>query len=103
MATKSLASFLASLGPNYDADFVAEHLGSDDLNDIIQYTWSSTDLNSLVEQGMKPLLRNKLWVAICCQKVCQVSLDDASRDDQNYIKDLEDVTSHPTADESESV
>jgi hypothetical protein len=59
-----LTAFLASLGPDFDASFIAEHLGSASLDDIVELTVEISELQELVEQGMKPIHRNKLWSAI---------------------------------------
>jgi len=59
-----LSTFLAGLGPNFNASFIAEHLGSASLDDIIELTVDISDLQGLVQQGMKPVHKNKLWSAI---------------------------------------
>ena len=71
-----LAAFLAVLGPEFDAPFVAEHLGSPCLDDIIELTVDISDLQELVAQGMKPLLKNKLWPAIVKER--EIRCADAS-------------------------
>lgn len=61
---RCLASFLAGVGPEFDSDFVKKHSGAADYEDLITLTYTSADLDPLVEAGMKPLHRNKLFRAI---------------------------------------
>merc|ERR1711862_726706 len=57
---QSLISFLAQIGPQFDASFVSEHTGAQDYDELISFTFTRTDLDPLVQAGMKPLLVNKL-------------------------------------------
>merc|ERR1712107_406728 len=59
-----LQAFLARVGPGFDALFIAEHTGVSNYDDLITYTETREDLNPLVEAGMTPLQRNKLFRAI---------------------------------------
>lgn len=59
-----LQSFLLSVGPEFDIAFVTQHSGADNYEDLIEYTLSREDLNPMVDAGMKPLQRNKLFRAI---------------------------------------
>jgi len=57
---QGLADFLAKIGPEFDRAFLARHLGTDDLDEIIAQFTDVDDFEVLVVAGMKPLLRNKL-------------------------------------------
>jgi len=63
-----LGRFLAVVGPEFDAAFISEHIGSENLDDIIELTVDEADLQPLIEHGMKPLHRNKLWSAIAKER-----------------------------------
>jgi len=67
MAT-AFAVFLAGLGPEFDPAFdpafVEFHVGTGDLNELLELTWERNDLSPLVDAGLKPLFRNKLYRAI---------------------------------------
>merc|ERR1719181_1652429 len=69
-----LATFLAGLGQDFDAQFIAEHLGSASLDDIIELTVDVSELQEIVEQGMKPIHRNKLWSAIVKERETRCTL-----------------------------
>jgi hypothetical protein len=55
-----LADFLAEIGPEFDRAFLARHLGTDDLDEIITQFTHVDDFEVLIVAGMKPLFRNKL-------------------------------------------
>lgn len=59
-----LLSFLASVGPEFDAVFVEKHTGASKYEDLITFIETKEDLEPLVEAGMTPLQRNKLFRAI---------------------------------------
>lgn len=61
---RTLESFLARVGPDFDAAFVAKHSGAENYDDLIKLTFTRTDLDPLVQAGMKPLRCNKLFKAI---------------------------------------
>jgi len=55
--------FLAALGPRFNPEFVAHHLG-DDFDAIVESASDICALDALVQAGMKPLLRNKFYRAL---------------------------------------
>lgn len=59
-----LQSFLASVGPEFDVLFVAQHTGASSYDDLITFIEAKEDLDALVKEGMTPLQRNKLFRAI---------------------------------------
>ena len=63
-ADPSLETFLARVGPGFDAAFVSQHTGAEEYDDLITLTFTRQDLDCLVSAGMKPLLVNKLFRAI---------------------------------------
>jgi len=60
--------FLAKVGPEFDPTFVKFNVGTDDLDELLQFTTEKNDLSPLVDAGLKPLLRNKLFRAILEEK-----------------------------------
>jgi len=65
--------FLAKAGREFDPAFVKIHIGTDDLDELLEFTWDKSDLLPLVEAGLKPLLRNKLYRAILEEKAAMVN------------------------------
>jgi hypothetical protein len=57
-------AFLAKVGSEFDSSFIKLHVGTDDLDELVELTWERSDLSPLVDAGLKPLLRNKLYRAI---------------------------------------
>jgi len=57
-------AFLAKVGSEFDSSFVKLHVGTDDLDELVEFTWERSDLSPLVDVGLKPLLRNKLFKSI---------------------------------------
>jgi hypothetical protein len=57
---QELADFLAKIGLEFNSAFVANNLGTNDLDEIIMRFTDLNDLDVLVVAGMKPLFRNKL-------------------------------------------
>merc|ERR1711971_1073799 len=60
----AMDDFLATVGSELDPLFVKLHVGTSDLNELLEFTWERDDLSPLVDAGLKPLLRNKLYRAI---------------------------------------
>jgi len=63
-----MEEFLATVGSEFDVSFVKLHVGTDDLDELLEFTWERSDLSPLVDAGLKPLLRNKLYRAILEEK-----------------------------------
>jgi len=59
-----LRDFLTKLGPQFDAVLISNILGSADLEDIVVRLTDLDDFESLVVAGMKPLHKNKLFLAL---------------------------------------
>jgi len=59
-----LAYFLAGVGPQFDVAFVAKNFGTDSLEEIMTQFIDLDDFQPLVEAGMKPLHKNKLFMAL---------------------------------------
>lgn len=75
--SRRLQQFLLALGPRFNLDFVVHHLGND-FDAIIECTSDIHALDSLVQAGMKPLLRNKLYTALVKEKEQRVTRQEVS-------------------------
>jgi len=68
-----MEEFLATVGSEFDASFVKLHVGTDDLDELLEFTWERSDLSPLVDAGLKPLLRNKLYRAILEERAARAN------------------------------
>jgi len=59
-----LAYFLAGVGPQFDVAFMAKNFGTDSLEEIMTQFVDLDDFQPLVVAGMKPLHKNKLFMAL---------------------------------------
>jgi len=65
--------FLRRVGSEFDPAFIKLHVGTDDLDELVEFTYDRGDLSPLVDAGLKPLLRNKLYRAIVEEQVARAS------------------------------
>jgi hypothetical protein len=65
--------FLRRIGSEFDPAFIKLHVGTDDLDELVEFTHDRGDLSPLVDAGLKPLLRNKLYRAIVEEQVARAS------------------------------
>jgi len=74
--------FLEEVGIKINSSFLKLHVGTDDLDDLLEFTWERSDLSPLVDAGVKPLLRNKLYRGILEERTarskCVGAADDMS-------------------------
>merc|ERR1719329_1198819 len=66
--TLALASFLIEMGAYDDFDCVVKIFGTDSLDDIIGGFTDIGDFNPLVQAGMKPIHKNKLYRALSVER-----------------------------------
>lgn len=66
-------NFLTTVGSEFDPAFIKLHVGTDDLDELIELTWDKSDLQPLVDAGLKPILRNKLFRAILEERAARSS------------------------------
>jgi len=91
----AMDDFLANIGPEFDPTFVKFHVGTDDLEELLEFTWERSDLAPLVDAGLKPLFRNKLFRAILEEKAARASV--MGSDVQTLPVDNKPVLESPTA------
>lgn len=65
--------FLRKVGSEFDPAFVKLHVGTDDLDELVEFTYDRNDLSPLVDAGLKPLLRNKLYRAIVEEQMARAN------------------------------
>merc|ERR1719223_2654559 len=65
--------FLVKVGPEFDPSFVKLHVGTNDVDELLEFIWERADLSPLVDAGLKPLLRNKLYRAILEERAARGS------------------------------
>jgi len=81
-ANVAMDVFLEQVGTKINSSFVKLHVGTDDLDELLEFTWERSDLSPLVDAGVKPLLRNKLYRGILEERTarskCVGAADDMS-------------------------
>jgi hypothetical protein len=101
-------AFLATAGTEFDPSFIKLHVGTDDLGELLEFTWDRGDLSPLVDAGLKPLWRNKLYRAILEERATRSNCDAISNFSTGIptsasLRDHTEVPLSETQDDSSSV